>query len=137
METRRVRRLEHRRTRRVIVVATSICALGFGAGMSLPRNTAVAVLVTATAAASLALVWARADRRARSHALTHVVRLSAKGAATATWDSWRSRVGGTARAVRDRLWSSTPAVDDDVDREEDDEHFWHFDVRTTDAAPGA
>ena len=118
METRRVRRIEQRRTRRIIVVTASICALGFGAGMSLPRNPVIAVVVTGAAVASLAFVWARAEHRARSHALTHVVRFPAKVAVGATWDALWSRVLGTTRALWHRVWpSSTSEPADETEAE--------------------
>lgn len=133
METRRVRRLEQRRTRRIIVVVASICALGFGAGMSLPRSPMVALVVTAGAAASLAIVWLRAEHRARSHALTHVVRFPAKVAVGAASDALRARIVGTARALWHRVWRPTApevAAEADADGEE---YFWHIDAYARDA----
>jgi hypothetical protein len=135
METRRVRRIEQRRTRRIAIVAASICALGFGAGMSLPRNTTIAVLVTGAAAASLVFVWLRAEHRARSHALTHVVRFPAKVAVAATWDAFRARVVGTTRALWQRVWPSSSS-EPEVELEEDgEEYFWHIDAYARDAMP--
>jgi hypothetical protein len=133
METRRVRRIEQRRTRRIVVVAASICALGFGAGMSLPRNSVIAAGVIAVAVGSLAFVWLRAEHRARSHALTHVVRFPAKVAVGATVDALRSRVVGTARALWHRVWPSSTS--DPASEAEDDgeEYFWHVDAYARDA----
>lgn len=136
METRRVRRLERRRLQRVIVVATSICALGFGVGLSLPRSTVVAVIVLVAAMVSLAIVWARAEHRARSHGLRRVVRFPTHVAISAAFDSLRSRMAGTARAVREGIAPTKDHTGQAATGEDgpEDEHFWHFDVRASDAA---
>lgn len=134
MDTRRVRRLEQRRARRIAAVATSICALGLGAGLSLPRSSVVAVFLLATATVSLTIVWMRADHRARSHGLTRVVRFPAKVAIVATFDSLRSRIVGPARALRGRIApTSVDATEESAEGAYDDECFRHFDVGATDA----
>jgi hypothetical protein len=113
METRRIRRLKQRHLRRVLVVMTSIGALGLGVGLALPRSTVGSELLLAVALVSLATIGLRAESLAPSHGLNRVVRLSAPSAISTALDSFRSKMVGTANAIRHRaLPPPTGAADD-------------------------
>jgi hypothetical protein len=102
METRRIRRLQQRRVRRVLVVMMSVAALGLGVGLALPRSATLSVLLLALAVASLVTIGVRAEAVAPSHGLTRVVRLPTASAISATLDSFRSRIVGTVDSLRHR-----------------------------------
>jgi hypothetical protein len=102
METRRIRRRKQRHMRRIFIVMTSIGALGLGVGLALPRNITASALLLAAAVLSLATIGARAEALAPSHGLNRVVRLSTISAISAALDSFRSRIVGTAHALRHR-----------------------------------
>src|SRR6266542_3364924 len=117
METRRIRRLQQRRVRRVAVVMSSIGALGLGVGLALPRSATASVLLLAVALASLITIGVRVDARVPSHSMTRVVWLPTAAAVSATLASFRSRIIGTAYAIRERVQPQAAA--DAHDREED------------------
>jgi hypothetical protein len=102
METRRIRRLQQRRLRRVLVVMMSIGALGLGVGLALPRSATFSVLLLALAIPSLVTIGVRAEAAAPSHGLTRVVRLPTSSAVSATLDSFRSRIVGTVESLLHR-----------------------------------
>jgi hypothetical protein len=85
------------------MVMTSIGALGLGVGLALPRSTTASAFVVAVAVLSLATIGVRAESRAPGHGLHHVVRLSAPSAISTALDSFRSKIVGTALAVRHRV----------------------------------
>jgi hypothetical protein len=128
METRRIRRLQQRRVRRVLVVMMSIGALGLGVGLALPRSATLSVLLLALAVASLVTIGVRAEAVAPSHGLTRVVRLPTASAISATLDSFRSRVVGTVDSLRHRAVPRRAAAlhDGDVDG-----YAREVDLRTT------
>jgi hypothetical protein len=103
METRRIRRLKQRHLRRVVLVMASVGAVGLGIGLALPRSTMASVLLLAAAVSSLATIGARADSLAPGHGLNRVVRLSPSSAISTAFDSFRSRIAGTAHTIRERL----------------------------------
>jgi len=121
METRRIRRLERRRTHRTVVLAASATVLGVAVGMSLPQSTTVALVLLACAACSSVVVAARADSRAPLHGLRRAVRLPMRTTISATLESFRSRLVGTLRSVVPRRPAPTPAALDEADDEPDDE----------------
>jgi hypothetical protein len=103
METRRIRRLKQRHLRRVVLVMTSVGAVGLGVGLALPRSTTASVLLLAVAVSSLATIGARADSLAPGHGLNRVVRLSPTSAVSTAFDSFRSRIVGTVHIIRERV----------------------------------
>jgi hypothetical protein len=119
METRRIRRVNQRHRRRVVLVTASIGALGLGVGLVLPRSTAASVVLLAVAALCLGAIGARAEFRAPSHGLNRVVRLSTRSATSAAVDSFRSRIIGSARTIRARvslqLAGSAPELEQGAD----------------------
>jgi hypothetical protein len=130
METRRIRRLQQRRVRRLAVVMSSIGALGLGVGLALPRSVTASVFLLAVALASLVTIGVRVGARAPRHSMTQVVRLPTAAAVSATVDSFRSRIIGTARAIRDRVQPQPAAESHDHD-ETTDESVRRVDLRTT------
>jgi hypothetical protein len=108
METRRIRRLERRRRLHVFAVVASVAALGLGTGLALPRHVAAAAALVTAAVVALVVLWARAEARAPSHGLTHVVRLPMSAAVGASIQSLWSRVAGTARAIGARTRAAFP-----------------------------
>jgi hypothetical protein len=100
METRRIRRLEQRRLRRILVVMTSIGMLGLGLGLALPRSTPASALLLVVAVLSLVAITARADSVAPSHGLKGVIRLPTTAAISTSLESFRARVVGTTHAIR-------------------------------------
>jgi hypothetical protein len=129
METRRIRRLQQRRLRRVLVVMLSIGALGLGVGLALPRSATFSVLLLAVAVSSLVTIGVRADAVAPSHGLTRVVRLPTASAISATLESFRSRIVGTVDSLRHRgAPRRAVAVHGHADAEDDARQL---DLRTT------
>src|SRR6478672_1396868 len=100
METRRIRRLKQRHLHRVVLVMTSIGVLGLGVGLALPRSITASVVLLAVAVLCLGTIGARADVLAPSHGLNRVVRLSTTSAISTAFDSFRSRIVGTAATLR-------------------------------------
>src|SRR5256885_1228787 len=99
METRRIRRLDRRRSRRAIVVMIALGAIGVAVGLTLPRSTTASALILAVAVPSLATIALRAESFAPTHGLHHVVRLPMRSAVSATMESFWSRVVGTTRSI--------------------------------------
>jgi hypothetical protein len=116
METRRIRRLKQRHLRRVVLVMTSIAALGLGVGLALPRSTVASALLLAVSGAILVTIGASADFVAPSHGINWVVRLSPVSAISTAFDSFRSRVLGTSRTVRERVSRRMVGSARDLDR---------------------
>jgi hypothetical protein len=100
METRRIRRLAQRRLRRILMVVASIGLLGLGVGLALPRSAPMSAFLVVVAVVSLVGITARADTRAPSHSLSGVVRLPTTAAISASVESFRARIAGTAHALR-------------------------------------
>jgi hypothetical protein len=124
METRRIRRLERRRTRRVALAISSLAGLGLAVGLALPRNTLASALLSSMAIAVLVVIALRGDAFAPTHGLRHVVRLPMPSAVSATLESFWSRFVGTARALSRALVGALPRstpVPLDLDEELDDE----------------
>jgi hypothetical protein len=120
METRRIRRLKQRHLRRVVLVMTSIGALGLGIGLALPRSITASVVLLAVAVVCLGAIGARADFVAPSHGLNRVVRLSTASAISTTFDSFRSRIVGTARTIRERVSLQLPGSARDLEQGADE-----------------
>jgi hypothetical protein len=124
METRRIRRLERRRTRRVALAIIALAGLGLAVGLALPRNQFASALLSGVAIAVLVVIALRDDAIAPTHGLRHVVRLPVQSAVSATLESFWSRFVGTirarARALVGALPRSTPVpleLDDALDDE--------------------
>src|SRR5438552_18106452 len=94
METRRIRRLERRRTRRVALTIIALAGLGLAIGLALPRNTLASALLSSMAIAVLVMIALRGDEFAPTHGLRHVVRLPMRSAVSATLESFWSRFVG-------------------------------------------
>src|SRR5437764_3823114 len=99
METRRIRRLERRRTRRVALTVIALAGLGMALGLALPRNPLASALLSSAAVAVLVVIALRRDAVAPTHGLRHVVRLPVQSAVSATLESLRSRFVGTIRVL--------------------------------------
>ena len=84
METRRIRRLERRRSQRIITTALALGAVGVAVGLALPRNPTASALTLVLAAGALAAIALHADSAAPSHGLRHVVRLPIRSAVAAS-----------------------------------------------------
>jgi hypothetical protein len=120
METRRIRRLKQRHVRRVVLGMTSIGALGLAVGLALPRSITASVVLLAVAVVSLAAVGARADSLAPIHGLDGVGRLSTVSAISTAFDSFRSRIVGTARTIRERVSLQLAGSADDLEQGADE-----------------
>jgi hypothetical protein len=118
MDTRRIRRLERRHSRRIITATLAFGAIGIAIGLALPRSATASALVLVAAAATLALIALRADAVAPSHGLRYVVRLPFPEAAATSLDSFRSRLVGSARAAWQWKPSALPAVEEADDETE-------------------
>jgi hypothetical protein len=124
METRRIRRLERRRTRRVALTISALAGLGLAIGLALPRNPFASALLSSVAIAVLVLVALRGDAVAPTHGLRHVVRLPMHSAVSATLESFWSRFMGTLRALVRALIGAMPRstpVPLELDEELDDD----------------
>jgi len=75
MDTRRIRRLERRHSRRIVIATLAFGAIGVAIGLALPRSASASAVVLVAAAATLAVIALRADAVAPSHGLRYVVRL--------------------------------------------------------------
>jgi hypothetical protein len=104
-------RLEQQRKMHAVVVKATVAAFALGIGWTLPRNPVGAGIVLGAAVLSLVVVWLRAESRAPSHGLRHVVRLPAVVALTAKVDALRARVAGTARALWTRASRREPVAE--------------------------
>ncbi len=123
METRRILRLQRRRTHRTAVLAVLCAALGVGVGLLLPRSTAASVVLLASAAVCLAALALHAESFAPLHGLHRVVRLPFLRSISATFASFGARVVGSLRGLsRLRPSSSSPIVLDELD--EDAAAWW-------------
>jgi hypothetical protein len=124
METRRIRRLERRRTRRVALAIIALAGLGLAIGLALPRNTLASALLSSMAIAVLVVIALRGDDFAPTHGLRHVVRLPMPSAVSATLESFWSRFVGTVRGLLRALFHALPRstpvpldLDDEIDEE--------------------
>jgi hypothetical protein len=72
-------------------------------------------VLLAVAVVSLAAIGARADSRAPIHGLDGVGRLSTVSAISTAFDSFRSRIVGTARTIRERVSLQLASSADDLD----------------------
>ena len=128
METRRIRRLERRRTRRVALAIIALAGLGVAIGLALPRNPFASALLSCAAIAVLAVIALRDDAVAPTHGLHHVVRLPMRSALSATVEPFRSRFVGTlrarSRALVGALPRSTPVPLDLEDELDDEAAAW-------------
>ena len=128
METRRIRRLERRRTRRIALAIISLAGLSMAIGLALPRNTFASVLLSSAAIAVLLVIVVRGDAVAPTHGLRHVVRLPMQSAASATLESLWSRFTGTVRALSRAfvrtLPRSTPVPLDPNEELDDEAGAW-------------
>jgi hypothetical protein len=120
METRRIRRLERRRSQRIIATAVALGAVGVAVGLALPRNPTASALTLVLAVGALAAIALRADSAAPSHGLRHVVRLPIRSAVSASVASLSSRVVGTFRVI----WRSTPSAVPDAKPDSDAQAWW-------------
>ena len=111
METRRIRRLERRRSQRIIATTVALGAVGVAVGLALPRNPTASTLTLVLAVGALAAIALRADSAAPSHGLRHVVRLPIRSAVAASVASLSSRVVGTLRV----MWRTTPSAVPDAE----------------------
>jgi hypothetical protein len=119
METRRIRRRERQRARRIAGLAISVGLLCVALGMALPHNATASVLLFAAAACCLVVLVMRDEQRAPLHGLRGVVRLPLLRSIGATATSFRARVTGTFRAVVLQRFQPTPialeAADDEAE----------------------
>lgn len=131
METRRIRRLERRRMRRIGAMVTSIAVIGVAVGMALPQSTTASAALVGAAAVCLVIVAVRGDSVAPLHGLHRIVRLPLATSVTATMASLRSRIVGSARALARIRPRPTPLV---LDEPDDDADSW-WGVRPVPTAP--
>ena len=117
METRRIRRQERRRARRIAGLAVSVAVLCVAVGMSLPHSTTASVLLFLAAGGCIVIVVMRDESRAPLHGLHRVVRLPLLAALSATLASFWSRITGSAHALVGRRMQPTPIVLDEPDDE--------------------
>jgi hypothetical protein len=120
METRRIRRLERRRARRIAALAISVAVLCVAIGMSLPHSTTASVLLFVAAGGCLLIVLLRDETRAPLHGLHRVVRLPLFTAVSATAASFWSRITGSLQATVGRRMQPTPIPLDEPDEEADE-----------------
>jgi hypothetical protein len=99
------------------VISVALAALGMAIGSALPRSTTASVLILVAAIVTLVAIALRAESVAPSHGLQHIVRLPARAAVSASVESCRSRIVGTAR----NLWRRAPDAASAPDIETDDE----------------
>jgi hypothetical protein len=117
METRRIRRLERRRTYRIVALAMSMAVMCVAIGMALPGSTTTSLVLFALAVCCLGVLAARDDSIAPLHGLHDVVRLPFGTALSASLESFRSRVAGSLRALARYRPRPTPIVLDEADEE--------------------
>lgn len=103
METRRIRRLERRRTHRIVVLVMSFTLAGLAVGTALPRNATATIALGSLAACGLVVVVLRREAVAPLHGLHHVVRLHPAATIGAAAASYGARIVGSAHAVAGRL----------------------------------
>jgi hypothetical protein len=107
METRRIRRLERRRSRHAAAVTVAVGAIGVAVGLMFPRNDAASALILAVAFPILATTALRAGSFTCMHGLRRVVRLPMRSAISATLESYWSRVVGTTHSMWNRTSHAT------------------------------
>ena len=117
METRRIRRLERRRTHRIAALATSVAVACVALGMWLPRNRTASVLLFAAAGCCLVVLLLLDDARAPLHGIRRVVRLPLRRSLAVSFESFWSRLTGTVRASLLRRMEPTPSVLAEADDE--------------------
>jgi hypothetical protein len=117
METRRIRRLERRRVRRIAALCVSIAVIGVAVGMTLPQSTTVSVVLLGAAAGCLVILVVRGEAMAPLHGLRRVVRLPMRRAIAATTESLWRRLLGSLRALARLRPQPTPLVLDELDDE--------------------
>src|SRR5215213_2326576 len=122
METRRIRRLERRRVHRITVLYAAVAVIGVAVGVALPQSTTLSVALFAVAACSLVVVAMRGESTAPLHGLHRVVRLPLRTSASATLESFGSRLAGSARALVRLDPAPVPVVLDEPDDEA--ESWW-------------
>jgi hypothetical protein len=132
METRRIRRRERQRARRIAGLAISVGLLCVALGMALPHNATASVLLFAAAAGCLVVLVMRDERRAPLHGLRRVVRLPLFRSVGATAASFRARTAGTFRAVVRQRFQPTPIALDEAD---DEAEAWWGASNTDELAP--
>lgn len=120
MDTRRIRRLERRHSRRIVIATLAFGAIGVAIGLALPRSASASAVVLVAAAATLAVIALRADAVAPSHGLRYVVRLPFPAAVATSLESFRSRLVGSARA----LWEWKPTALPAVEEADDETEAW-------------
>ena len=127
METRRIRRLERRRTRRVALAIIALAGLGVAIGLALPRNPFASALLSSAAITVLVFIALRGDAIAPTHGLHRVVRLPMQSAVSSTLESFWSRFAGTTRALSHVLVGALPRstpVPLDLEELDDEAEAW-------------
>jgi hypothetical protein len=117
METRRIRRLERRRLRRIVALCLSIAVIGVAVGMTLPQSTTASVVLLGAAVGCLVVLVVRGDAMAPLHGLRRVVRLPLRRSISATMESVWRRVVGSLRAWARLRPHPTPLLLDEPDDE--------------------